>query len=128
MVGDTIGDTLTRIKNALTKEKSEVEVIYSKPVLGICEILKNENYIVDYKSNDKMTVTVQLTANNVKVKGINSIKRVSKPGIRKYRSYKELKPVREGYGIAIISTSKGLMTDAQARKSRSGGEVFCEIF
>jgi len=135
MVTDIIADSLARINNALQRQKDEVTLEYSKMIMSICEILKKQEYIVDYSMQEDgvfKSIQVVLTnaekAKNPVAKNITSLKRISKGGVRVYKSYKQLRPVLNGYGIAIISTSKGVVTDIEARKLKAGGEVLCEIY
>ena len=130
-VQDKIADMLTRIRNANQMRYTEVEVEGTKMTKGIAEILKNEGYIADYKytknsNGDKMTLTLKY--GNKKEKVITGLKRISKPGLRVYVKSDEVPKVLNGLGIAIISTSKGIMTDKQARKENLGGEVLAYIW
>lgn len=130
MVNDPIGDFLTQIKNALQRKKENVTVKSSKMMVAIATILKNEGFIADFEviEND---VQNELTVSLKYVNGdsaITELKRISKPGIRKYRGYKEIKPVRNGLGISIYSTPQGVITGAEAVKAKIGGEYICEIF
>jgi len=131
MMTDPVGDMLTRIRNALMARHKVVEVPGSKLKLEIVKILKEEGYIEDYRvieERPQMKIEIQLKYDDMKRPVIAGIKRVSKPGRRIYRGYRELPKVLEGLGIAIISTSQGIMTDHEARKRRLGGEVICEIW
>ena len=115
-VQDKIADMLTRIRNANIMKYPTVEVMGTKMTLGIAEILKNEGYIEDY-SYEKNTTGDKLT-----------LKRISKSGLRVYAKSTEIPRVLNGLGIAIISTSKGLMTDKEARNAKLGGEVLAYIW
>lgn len=131
MVGDRIADMLTRIRNASQMKYDTVEVLGSKMTLGIAEILKNEGYIEDFKyekkvKGDKLTLTLKYGPKKEKV--ITGLKRISKSGLRVYAKSNEIPRVLNGLGIAIISTSKGLMTDKQAREAGLGGEVLAYIW
>ena len=131
MVGDRIADMLTRIRNANQMRYETVEVLGSKMTLGIAEILKREGYIADfnYEKNikgDKLTLTRKY--GNKKERVITGLKRVSKSGLRVYAHSDEIPRVLNGLGIAIISTSKGLMTDKEAREAGLGGEVLAYIW
>ena len=131
MVGDRIADMLTRIRNANQMKYETVEVLGSKMTLGIAEILKEEGYINDYKyekniKGDKLTLTLKYTDNKERV--ITGLKRISKSGLRVYAKCDEIPRVLNGLGIAIISTSKGLMTDKKAREAGLGGEVLAFIW
>lgn len=131
MVGDIIADMLTRIRNANQMKYETVEVLGSKMTLGIAEILKREGYIVDYKyeknvKGDKLLLTLKYGEKKERV--ITGLKRISKSGLRVYAKSDEIPRVLNGLGIAIISTSKGLMTDKEARAAHLGGEVLAFIW
>jgi len=131
MMTDPISDMLIRIKNALMARHKTVVVSGSKLKLEIARILKDEGYIEDYRIVDEkpqMKIEIVLKYDEKKRPVIAGIKRVSKPGRRIYRGYRELPRVLDGLGIAIISTSQGVMTDHEARKRRLGGEIICEIW
>ena len=130
-ITDPIADMLTRIRNANQMKYKTVEVVGTKMTKGIAEILKNEGYIEDYtyESNtngDKMTITLKYGAKKERV--IVGLKRISKSGLRVYATADELPRVLNGLGIAIISTSEGLMTDKEARAKKLGGEVLAYIW
>ena len=132
MVNDRIADMLTRIRNANIMKYDTVEVLVSKMTNEIARILKDEGYIADYKldkslQGDKLTLTLKY-ANNKKEKVITGLKRISKPGLRVYAKADELPRVLNGLGIAIISTSEGIMTDKEARNKGLGGEVLAYIW
>lgn len=130
MVTDPIADFLTRIRNANMAKHRVVEVPSSKLKLEIAKILFEKGYIVNFKliEGDKPTIKLALKYHpTTKMPAINSINRISKPGLRKYVNAEELPRVMNGLGVAIISTSKGLMTDKEARKENVGGEVICYI-
>lgn len=127
---DPIADYLTRIRNAVMARKDMVEIPSSKMKKAITEILYNKGYILDYKFEDGLpgNIKIALKYHPVsKMSAISTITRVSKPGLRKYASADELPRVKNGLGIAIISTSKGLMTDKEARVKHVGGEVVCYV-
>jgi len=131
MMTDPISDMLMRIKNALMARQKTVVVPGSKLKLEIARILKDEGYIEDYRvveEKPQIKIEIVLKYDEKKRPVIAGIKRVSKPGRRIYRGYKELPRVLDGMGMAIISTSQGIMTDHEARKRRLGGEVICEIW
>lgn len=128
---DPIADMLTRIRNANQMKYKEVEVPASKIKVSIAEILKNEGYIADYKikkNNVQDIIVLNLKYGENKERVITGLKRISKPGLRVYAKAEELPKVLNGLGIAIISTSKGLMVDRQARKESLGGEVLAYIW
>jgi len=130
-VQDKIADMLTRIRNANKIKYQPVEVIGTKMTLGIAEILKNEGYIADYTyekevKGDKLTLTLKYGDKKERV--ISGLKRISKSGLRVYVKADEVPRVLNGLGIAIISTSEGLMTDKEARAKKLGGEVLAYIW
>ncbi len=130
-ITDPIADMLTRIRNASSAKHETVDVPASNMKKEIAEILLNEGYIKNYQLIDDGTqgvirITLKYGANKTKV--ISGIKRVSKPGLRIYASKEELPKVLRGMGIAIISTSKGIMTDKEARKQNVGGEVLAFVW
>jgi len=134
---DPISDMLTRIRNGQMVSKSEVLIPFSKINFEIAEILEKGKFIESSKKigrGPKRKIKIVLkyvqTGKTVSEKkpGILGLKRISKPGQRIYLPAKLLKPVRGGFGIAIISTSKGLITDKEARKKNLGGEVICQIW
>ena len=130
-VQDKISDMLTRIRNANIMRYSTVEVVGTKMTKGIAEILKREGYIEDYNyesntNGDKLTLTLKYGAKKERV--ITGLKRISKSGLRVYAKADEVPRVLNGLGIAIISTSKGLMTDKEARNAGLGGEVLAYIW
>ena len=131
MVTDPIADMLTRIRNANAMRYKEVEVPSSKVKVEIARILKEEGFINDYKikkNNVQDIITLSLKYGDNKERVITGLKRISKPGLRVYAKTNELPKVLNGLGIAIISTSKGVMTDKQAREASLGGEVLAYIW
>jgi small subunit ribosomal protein S8 len=128
MMTDPIADMLTRIRNAQSAGKAEVTMPSSKAKLAIAGVMKEEGYITDYTvSSDakpNMTVTLKYYQGSPV---IDEMKRVSRPGLRIYKNKDELPKVLNGLGIAIISTSAGVMTDKKARSEGRGGEVICTI-
>ena len=130
MMTDPIADMLTRIRNGLQARHEVVEIPASKEKAEIARILKEEGFITDYSvSGDVkkvMTVTLKYGQNNEKV--ITGIKRISKPGLRVYAKVENLPRVLNGLGIAIISTSNGMMTDREARAKHCGGEVVAYVW
>ena len=130
-ITDPIADMLTRIRNANTAKHETVSVPASKTKVAIAKILLDEGYISGYDVIEDglqgvIKITLKYAANKQKV--ITGLKRVSKPGLRVYASKEELPRVLKGLGIAIISTSKGIMTDREARKLNVGGEVLAFIW
>ena len=131
VVTDTIADMLTRIRNANQMRYEEVNVPASNIKKEIAKILKDEGFIKDYKvvSDDAQgTIVLTLKYTNKKERVITGLKRISKPGLRVYAKSDEIPQVLNGLGIAIISTSKGIMTDKEARKQNIGGEVLAYIW
>ena len=131
MVTDPIADMLTRIRNANQMRYKEVEVPASKIKIEIARILKEEGFIADYKikKNDVQSIIVlYLKYGDRKERVITGLKRISKPGLRVYAKAQELPRVLNGLGIAIISTSHGVMTDRDARNQSLGGEVMAYIW
>ena len=128
---DPIADMLTRIRNANVVYRDKVDVPGSKMKLSIAEILKEEGFIHDYKwtdDNKQGMLRLYLKYGDHKQRVITGLKRISKPGLRVYVGKDEVPKVLGGLGIAIISTSKGVMSDRQARKLGLGGEVLCYIW
>ncbi len=130
MVTDPIADMLTRIRNANQMRYKEVEVPASKMKNEIARILKSEGFIVDYKvkKNNIQDILVLSLKYVDKERVITGLKRISKPGLRVYVKAEEVPSVLSGLGIAIISTSKGVMTDKEARANSLGGEVLAYIW
>ena len=130
MVTDPIADMLTRVRNANQMRYKEVEVPASKMKNEIARILKAEGFIVDYKvkKNNIQDILVLSLKYVDKERVITGLKRISKPGLRVYVKANEVPSVLNGLGIAIISTSKGMMTDKEARKGSHGGEVVAYIW
>jgi small subunit ribosomal protein S8 len=127
---DPIADLLTRVRNAIKAEKKSVDIPVSKMKVGIAEIMKKTSYITDYsivENDNKKYLSIKLKYNNG-VNVIEGLRRISKPGIRRYVKFEKLPRVRNGLGIAVVSTSKGLMTEKEARKLQIGGEVICAIW
>jgi len=130
MVTDPIADMLTRIRNAKTMRYKEVEIPSSKVKAEIAKILKNEGFINDYKikkNNVQDVIILSLKYNN-KESVITGLKRISKPGLRVYAKSNEIPKVLNGLGIAILSTSKGIMTGKDAKAANLGGEVLAYIW
>ncbi len=131
VVTDTIADMLTRIRNANQMRYEEVRVPASKIKESIAKILKDEGFIKNYKvvkEDAQGTILLTLKYTDKKERVITGLKRISKPGLRVYVKNDEIPKVLNGLGIAIISTSKGIMTDKEARKQNIGGEVLAYIW
>jgi small subunit ribosomal protein S8 len=126
---DTLADMFTRIRNGQMAEKVAVTMPSSKMKVSLAEVLKQEGFITDFSvdSEVKPTLTVELKYFEGKPV-IEKIKRVSRPGLRIYKNADELPKVSNGLGVALISTSKGVMTDRSAREAGIGGEVICTVF
>lgn len=127
---DPIADMLTRIRNGLQARHEEVEIPANKEKMDVAKILKNEGFIVDYSVDGDVKKTIKVTLkygpNGEKV--INGLKRISKPGLRVYAKVDAIPRVLNGLGIAIISTSHGLMTDKEAKAKHVGGEVIAYVW
>ena len=127
---DVIADMLTRIRNAVSAKHESVEIPASNTKKAIADILLREGYIADVKIEEGVqgTIVITLKYSNDGAKVITGLKRVSKPGLRVYVGCDEIPSVLGGLGIAILSTSKGIMTDKEARKAHQGGEVLAYIW
>ncbi len=128
---DPIADFLTRIRNANTAMKETVEVPASNVKKGLAEILKSEGFIKEFEyieDGKQNVIRMYLKYGSSKERVISGLKRISKPGLRVYVGKDELPKVLGGLGIAVISTSKGLMSDKEARKLGLGGEVVCYVW
>ncbi|MFV0237144.1 MAG: 30S ribosomal protein S8 [Flavobacteriales bacterium] len=132
MVTDPIADYLTRVRNATMAGHRVVEIPASKLKKEITKILFDQGYILNYKFEDDKVqgkIKIALKYNKLtKEPAVRKLKRVSRPGLRKYVGTKELPRILNGLGVAIVSTSKGVMTDKQARNENVGGEVLCYIY
>jgi len=127
---DPITDMLNRIRNAQAVLKLTVDVPISKIKLEICQVLAREGLIKGFEKKgrkNKKIIQIALQYDG-KIPAISGMKRISKPGQKIYLPYKKIRKVKGGYGLSIISTSKGLMTNKEARKKRLGGEVICEVW
>lgn len=128
MMTDPISDMLTRIRNAQSAGKIDVTMPSSKAKLAIADVMKEEGYITDYavstQARPELTITLKYYQGSPV---IEELKRVSRPGLRIYKNKDELPKVLNGLGVAIISTSAGVMTDKKAREEGRGGEVICTI-
>jgi small subunit ribosomal protein S8 len=131
MMTDPIADMLTRIRNAVRIERPHVEMPVSKVKRGLAEVLKREGYIWDWEEVEAqpakcLRLHLKYGPNGERV--IRHIRRISKPGRRVYSGAAKLKPVLNGLGIFVISTSRGVISDREARRRNLGGEVLCEIW
>ncbi|MFI3269948.1 MAG: 30S ribosomal protein S8 [Rikenellaceae bacterium] len=130
---DPIADFLTRIRNAVKANHKVVEAPGSKMKQEITKILHEQGYILAYKfdTDEKGHPVIKIALKwnaQTKTNAIKELKRVSRPGLRQYASVEDMPRVKNGLGVAIVSTSKGILTDAAARRERVGGEVLCYIF
>lgn len=134
---DPISNMLTAIRNAVSKKKERVDVPFSNIKASVVKLLKDEGFVANYKVIDPKTdksidkrglirITLKYTADERPV--ITGIKRVSKPSLRIYRPYDAIPKVRGAFGVSILSTSRGLMTDSQAKKEKVGGEILCQVW
>lgn len=131
MMTDPLADMLTRIRNAVRVERPTVEMPLSKVRRGLADVLKREGYIWDWEVVEGtptrlLRVVLKYGPNGERV--IRHLSRVSKPGRRVYRGVTDLKPVLGGMGVAVVSTSKGVLSDREAREKNLGGEVLCEVW
>jgi small subunit ribosomal protein S8 len=130
-INDPISDLLTRIRNASRAGKSTVDIPTSKLKVELCRVLKEEGFIRDFVVDEdvfpkRLRVTLKYSGDRTPV--LQGLRRVSKPSLKVYKRSDDLRPVRSGLGIAILSTSKGVMTGKRARHEQVGGEVICEIW
>jgi small subunit ribosomal protein S8 len=131
MMTDPIADMLTRIRNAVRVERPHVELPASKLKRGVADVLKREGYIWDWteeesKPANRLRLDLKYGPNGERV--IRKIRKVSKPGRRVYSRAADLRPVLNGLGISIVSTSRGVISDREARQRKLGGEVLCELW
>ncbi len=128
---DPIADMLTRIRNAVRVERPHVQMPVSKLKRGLAEVLKREGYIWDWKEVESKPVNqleIELKYGPNGERLIRHIRRISKPGCRIYSGAAKLRPVLNGLGIAVLSTSRGVISDREARQRKLGGEVLCEVW
>lgn len=131
MITDKVADMLTRVRNGYLGGKKEVVVPHSTLKAELARVMTEENYLEGFemKKDDKGFQEIRVTLKYVDDKpAVNKIKRISKPGLRVYKRAHELTPVLSGMGVAILSTSKGIMTGKNAKKQNLGGEVLCELW
>ena len=127
---DTVADMLTRIRNAIMAGHEKVDIPASRMKIGIAKLMKEHGYISNYKlikDQRQGILRIALRYHDGRAV-ILGLERISKPGRRQYRSYKDIPKIQNGFGMAIVSTSKGLMTDEEARQNRIGGELVCAIW
>ena len=130
MMTDPIADMLTRIRNSVRVERPYVDIPTSRVKRGIADVLKREGFIWDWKEIEESPVSllrIELKYGPNGERVIQTIKRISKPGRRLYTRSGDLKPILGGLGISIVSTSKGVKSDREARRENVGGEVLCEV-
>lgn len=128
---DPISDLLTRIRNAHLAKHDRLDMPASKLKAELCRVLKESGFVQDFRVIEGVpqgTLRVYLRYDDAGTPAIQHLRRVSKPGRRVYAKADDLRPVRNGLGVGIVSTSQGVLTDAQARQRRVGGEVLCEIW
>ncbi|MBI5209211.1 MAG: 30S ribosomal protein S8 [Elusimicrobia bacterium] len=130
---DSIADLLTRIRNANLRLKDRADVPLSKLKLEIVRVLKEEGFIANYKSlfangHKRGTIRVFLKYTTAREPVLRGLKRVSRPGLRMYRPYKDIPKARTGYSVTIVSTPQGVLTDKQAREKKVGGEILCQVW
>lgn len=130
-MSDPLADMLTRIRNAVMVKFDSVEMPSSNVKVSVAKVLKEEGYITDYavvKDDVQGTLKIDLKYGSSNESVITGIKRVSKPGLRKYTDANSIPKVLNGLGIAIVSTSRGVVTDSTARSLNAGGEIICEVW
>lgn len=127
MMTDPVADMLTRIRNSIHAGHDRVEFPASKLKASICKVLKDEGYIRSFKIIAKTKSDIRLKV-LLKEDGIAGIERVSRPGLRQYRGYNEIPRVLSGLGTAVVSTSKGVVSDRIAKQNKVGGEVICRVW
>ena len=128
MMTDPIADMLTRVRNAQAASKFDVTMPSSKLKLSIAKVLQDEGYIAGYSSDNAVKPTLTVTLKYYDGRPvIDELKRVSRPGLRIYKNKNELPKILNGLGIAIVSTSAGVMTDREARDTGRGGEIICTV-
>nr|WP_198295310.1 30S ribosomal protein S8 [Bacteriovorax sp. DB6_IX] len=127
MMTDPIADMLTRMRNAINAGHDRVEFPASKLKAAICKVMKDEGYIRSFKIIAKTESDIRVKV-LLKENAIVGLERVSKPGLRQYKGYKSVPRVISGLGTSILSTSKGVISDRDARKEKVGGEVICNIW
>jgi small subunit ribosomal protein S8 len=130
-VNDPVGDMLTRLRNASRARHDKVVIPHSKLKVEIIRVLKDEGYVGDYtihETKPQSEITVQLKYGPDRSSAITGIRRVSKPGLRRYVPVRDIPRVLNGMGIAVLSTSKGILSDGEARKQNLGGELLCTVY
>jgi small subunit ribosomal protein S8 len=130
-MNDPIADLLTRVRNAIQAHHETVDVPASRLKVEICRVLREQGFIQDYLVSEEpapglIRITLKYMIDGAPV--LHGLRRVSKPSLRVYKGCSEIRPVRSGLGIAVVSTSKGVMTGKHAHQSKVGGEVLCEVW
>ena len=128
---DPVADLLTRIRNGQQAQREEVAIPFSKIKHEVVRVMQEEGFLKNYKVeqvDNKKNLVVSLKYTDESKPVIHKIKRVSRPGCRVYKGYRDLKPILNGLGVGIISTPSGVMTDRQAREQKMGGEILCTIY
>ena len=132
MVTDPIADLLTQIRNANLKQKDRVDIPFSKLKMEVVRVLKDEGFIANYKSlhheDRRASIRIFLKYSLSKENVLRGLQRISKPGLRIYRSYRDIPRIRGGLGVTILSTPAGILTDQQAREKKVGGEILCQVW
>ena len=131
VVTDPIADMLTRVRNAINARHMKVPMPLSKMKVRVAEVLKSEGFIEGFeveRSAQPPTLTIQLRYDENRDPVITGLKRISRPGLRQYVSVDAIPMIRNGLGVAILSTSRGVMTDREARRQRLGGELVCTVW
>ncbi|MDX2471561.1 MAG: 30S ribosomal protein S8 [SAR324 cluster bacterium] len=130
-MSDPIADMLTRIRNSILRDHQSVKIPSSKIKENIAQVLKTEGFVEDYTVEELelgKLLTINLKYDREGDNAIRKINRVSKPGLRIHKGFKEIDPVLNGQGISIVSTSQGVLSDATCRKNKVGGEILCEVW
>ncbi|CAM3681194.1 30S ribosomal protein S8 [Corallococcus praedator] len=130
-VNDPVGDMLTRLRNASRARHDKVVIPHSKLKVEVIKVLKDEGYIGDFTIHElapQSEISVQLKYGPDRSPAITGIHRVSKPGLRRYVTVREIPQVLGGMGISILSTSRGILVDTEARKQKVGGELLCKVY
>jgi small subunit ribosomal protein S8 len=129
MINDLISDTITRIRNASLVKSSTVIIVYTLLNEQLCKILEREGFIDSFRKNNSNQLVLFLKYKGTKMKSsITGLRRISKPGLRIYSNHKDIPRVLNGMGIVILSTSKGILTDREARAKSLGGELLCSVW
>jgi small subunit ribosomal protein S8 len=128
MMTDPIADMLTRMRNALIAGHDRVEFPASKIKAGICKVLKEEGYIRSFKILVRETSNTSIKVLFKDEKALVGVKRVSRPGLRQYRGYREMPRVISGLGVSIVSTSQGILSSREAKRRKLGGEILCNVW